>query len=324
MKKILSYLLFVIIGFSFCLILLQQGLFKEEIANSKEIRSGNFKYINPLLECESDEGFEKEKRPSKEKIEEIVSTSIEKGKAEHVSVYFRDLNNGPWFGINEREVFSPASLFKVPIMMTLYSIAEDDEEILKKEVEYKGDEDFVLIPQNYKPDIALEKGKKYSLEELAKRMIVYSDNLALYELVYAFDEKAVKELKNLHSFLGIKSGEEQETVSIKNYASFFRVLFNASYLNMEYSEKALELLAQVPFENGLRAGVPSDITIAHKFGERKNGAKQLHDCGIIYYPNRPYLLCVMTRGSNFSSLEETIGEISKAVFEDMKEKYPRN
>jgi len=28
---------------------------------------------------------------------------------------------------------------------------------------------------------------------------------------------------------------------------------------------------------------------------------QLHDCGIVYYPETPYLLCVMTKGWNFET-----------------------
>jgi hypothetical protein len=38
-----------------------------------------------------------------------------------------------------------------------------------------------------------------------------------------------------------------------DYASFFRVLFNASYLNRKDSEKALALLTKVAFRDGLIA-----------------------------------------------------------------------
>jgi hypothetical protein len=56
------------------------------------------------------------------------------------------------------------------------------------------------------------------------------------------------------------------------------------------------------YNDGLKAGIPANIELAHKFGERgiigMNGReqKQLHDCGIIYYPKHPYILCIMTRG----------------------------
>lgn len=70
-------------------------------------------------------------------------------------------------------------------------------------------------------------------------------------------------------------------------------------------------------EKALTAGIPNNYEISHKFGERQylsTGEKQLHDCGIIYIPKKPYLLCVMTRGKNFDDLANTIKLISKTVF----------
>ena len=77
-----------------------------------------------------------------------------------------------------------------------------------------------------------------------------------------------------------------------------------------------EALAQSDFNDGLRRGVPSSIAVAHKFGERflESGERHLHDCGIIYHPTNPYLLCVMTRGTDFDALSALIGDISKEVF----------
>ena len=87
------------------------------------------------------------------------------------------------------------------------------------------------------------------------------------------------------------------------------------------SEKALSYMSEVDFKQGLVAGVPGGIAIAHKFGEKTVGAsgeiKQLHDCGIVYYPNNPYLLCVMSRGDSFEYLDDTIREISHIVYEEV-------
>ena len=62
--------------------------------------------------------------------------------------------------------------------------------------------------------------------------------------------------------------------------------------------------------------------MAHKFGENTDidlttGTqvdKELHDCGIVYVPQKPYLLCVMTRGQDFNSLTNVISSISKIVY----------
>src|SRR5262249_32692831 len=116
----------------------------------------------------------------------------------------------------------------------------------------------------------------------------------------------------------------------KVYALFFRILYNASYLNKEDSEQALKLLSQATFKDGLIAGVDDGITVAHKFGEYAAkdasgndvpGTDELHDCGIVYAPGHPYLLCVMTRGNQLTSLTTMVAQVSQIVFQAAKNGY---
>jgi hypothetical protein len=88
------------------------------------------------------------------------------------------------------------------------------------------------------------------------------------------------------------------------------------------SEKALAYLARTDYRKGLVAGVPPTIAVAHKFGLRRmNEMKQLHDCGIVYYPDHPYLLCVMTSGPVPDYLDTTIADISRFIFEAVDRQY---
>ena len=65
--------------------------------------------------------------------------------------------------------------------------------------------------------------------------------------------------------------------------------------------------------------MPAKTEIAHKFGAYARGASyEMHDCGIIYAGDNPYILCVMTRGSNFDDLSDAIGQISKTIYEEVK------
>jgi len=65
--------------------------------------------------------------------------------------------------------------------------------------------------------------------------------------------------------------------------------------------------------------VPKEVRVAHKFGELglPNGEKQLHDCGIIYYPGNPYLLCVMSKGKDSQKLSGIIQTISSMVYKEV-------
>jgi hypothetical protein len=92
------------------------------------------------------------------------------------------------------------------------------------------------------------------------------------------------------------------------------------------SEKALQIMTHAEFKDGILAGVPKDIIVAHKFGERmlpESDDKQIHDCGIVYYPRHPYLLCVMTRGKDFTSLKSTLATISRVVFTEVEQQLKK-
>jgi beta-lactamase class A len=81
------------------------------------------------------------------------------------------------------------------------------------------------------------------------------------------------------------------------------------------------------YKNGLTAGMPENIKVAHKYGYRAFNAadqraeQELHDCGIIYYPNHPYFLCVMTKGNNYDNLQAVIQNVSRLAYEEMAQKY---
>jgi beta-lactamase class A len=123
----------------------------------------------------------------------------------------------------------------------------------------------------------------------------------------------------------IESNVHKYDMSVRTYSSFFRILYNASYLTPNMSEKALELLSQTTYGFGIKDGVPKGITVARKFGERSftSDSHQLHDCGIVYYPSHPYLLCVMSRGQNMETLKEVIQETSSKIYTDLDTRYKK-
>jgi hypothetical protein len=107
----------------------------------------------------------------------------------------------------------------------------------------------------------------------------------------------------------------------------FAFFNNVTYLSSEYSERALKLLSETTYLNGLVAGVPKGVTVAHKFGEHVFSAKgvatgvELSDCGIVYYPAHPYLLCVMTSVKDEVTAATIIANISKVTYSAVDMKY---
>ena len=288
---------------------------------TKIIRASQNGYINPLLEYEiSDKLYGGELKNFDEEIGTLVKQKIKSGQAQEVSVYFRSLNNGPWFGINQDVHYFPASLLKVPVMLTFLKLADTDSTILKKKITYnQSDKDLIDFdnPLYFKPKETIKVEETYTVEELLKKMIIYSDNLSKNLLILNLPD--TDKLLHVYTDLGLISEPElnsqKDSLSVHDYATFYRILYNATYLSKDMSKMALALLVRSDFKDGLGAKLPINIEIAHKFGEYAHDTvKQLHDCGIVYYPKSPYILCIMTRGSSFPDLEQTIQDISFTVY----------
>ncbi|TSA46397.1 serine hydrolase, partial [bacterium] len=264
-------------------------------------------------------------QPLHGRLQELVSTEIKNNSAEKISVYYRDLISGQWIGINENEKYPPASLVKVPLLLAYYKSAEYNPEILNEKILYDSKTDLDANQELLKPPTPLEPGEKYRVTDLLFRMIAYSGNNS-HALLNAFINPDLQ--KQVYSDLKVEFPElygngTEESFTARSFTTFFRILYNATYLNQEMSEKALELLSQTTFSSGLVAGVPDKINVAHKFGERtvhlnSTGEvmyRELHDCGIIYNAKHPYSLCVMTKGKEFDNLKDVIRKISVEVYD---------
>jgi beta-lactamase class A len=323
-----KYCLFFTAGLA-CGYLLWNGNDLNTLSRGEETRlAGSYKFTNPLLSCEvaGDKVEFPELKNFKYKIENILSSETKDGNIQQAAIYFRDLNNGMWIGINEKEDYAPGSLLKVPLMMLYYHKIDHDPALAAKELTYTGEKDENSV-EYYKPSSVMDAGKSYSVDELVRRMIVYSDNNAMGLLISnVSQDEFVEAYTDLGIIIpGVK--EIGDLVSVKNYAAVFRMLYNASYLSREMSEKALKLLSEVEFKEALAAGLPQNVAISHKFGEKMSGengsVKQIHDCGIVYLPIKPYLLCVMTKGQDPAVLSRTIARVSKIVYEDIDSQVKR-
>ncbi len=293
------------------------------------LKNTGYRFIDPMITCDiGPESSFPELVPTKKALNDIVSQAIRSGRANHVSVYLRSSKVGRWFEINGDTTYAPASLLKVLIMMAYFKEASDAPAILEKMIPFEG-ESGAGVEKAQAETPQLQIGKQYSIEKIIEQMIIYSDNGALNTLVDNFDEKTLDDLKQIFSDLNIPSVLTQDesklnVMSVSSYSMIFRVLFNASYLDREYSERALELLSRTNYTDGIVKGVPPNLPVAHKFGVKNlpadatgNPVSELHDCGIVYYPNRPYLLCVMTEGNDLDALQSLIQDISKAAYQNL-------
>lgn len=310
---LLAFLLIVFFAFGFYF----GKNYEKKGTNSLSITRSRLKTLtNPLLDCEV---FETNLNSKTNLIKKNVEKIIENHSSDvsDVSVYYRDLNNGPWFGINEKDQFAPASLLKVPVMMAYLKMAEENPLILSQKINYSGNHDlYENLPQKE----TLTQGATYTIDNLIYRMIALSDNLAFELLLKNIPEANIQ---RVHEELGIIYPDvktPEDYISVKSYAGLFRVLYNSTYLSRTMSEKALQYLQKTDFHLGIQAGIPQNTLSALKYGIRnidQDNLMQIHDCGVVYHAKNPYLLCVMTKGNDREKLVEVIKNISKTIYESI-------
>ncbi len=292
----------------------KNALDQYRVCEDKVIRNKNYKFTSPILyienECESPS-----LNPLKSSLQNVIDQYIANQKIHTASIFLKKFNTNESLLINNNEKYAPGSLLKISIMIAILKMSEKDNELLNKKIT------FIQTSKNNKVQTivsnSIKIGQSYSIKELLKYMIVYSDNNAASLIAKNIDGNIIK---SLFSDIGLNVPDLNSNdlfLNINELSFFMRVIYNGSYLTNANSEFALELLSHGDYKNGLLKDIPSDIIVAHKFGESGNEVeKQLHETGIIYANNNPYLITVMTKGNNRDELAYFISEISKIVYQN--------
>lgn len=282
--------------------------------------NSDYHYIKPLLTYDfSNVKNFTENQLLNTQLTAYIQDQIKQGNATDISMYSRDLATGSWVSVSENQTYHPASMLKVVIMAAYFKEAEEDATLLQKQLLYTA-----AIDKQQSTDIDFDQptnmvvGKSYDVEHLIENMIINSDNGAETLLYDNIDQNS---LNNIYTDLGLPSPENQTdyTISAKQYALLLRAIYNGTYLSQQYSEKALSIMSQSTYKNGIIAGLPSGVVAAQKYGEHVNGipgnvqSVELHNCGIVYGKDA-YTICVMTKGQSLDKLANIIKNISQMTY----------
>ena len=256
----------------------------------------------------------------KKEIEKIIS-QVEGS----VCINFYDLNKNNVFSINGDKKVLSASMIKLLILA----------ELMKKISENKFSlSDTIMIVDSMKTGgdgvlKELNTGHHFTLKELATLMIIVSDNQATNILIDFLGMENInqlgKELRLKKTFLGRKMMDiEARKNGYDNYtcaddiSSLLKLIYQEKLINEEASQLMLDILLRQQQGERLQRYLPSDIKIAHKCGDLDNLE---NDGGIIWIGNKAYILVVLTSGMPNLQCKQTIGKISKFVYDKMEEQF---
>lgn len=231
------------------------------------------------------------------------------------SIYFQYLPTGSSIGINSNQALIGASLLKTPLAINLYKAAEDGKINLDSNVTLKKEWLDSSFGDLYKKGA----GYQLTLRDAVHIMLRDSDNTAALA-IYNTLAKIVPIDQILLSFVDAQySTNKDKTIQIGagSYSKIMQCLYFACYLTPNDSQQILQYLVESPYNNRLKLYLPDNLVVAHKIGEYDGKTQKIQsDCGIIYMPNRNYLLCVLLTGEDPVASNQ-IASISQIVYNYM-------
>lgn len=225
-----------------------------------------------------------------------------------LSVYIETLNSGSNLSVNKDLRVWPASLAKLPLAMAIMNKVEDGNMRLAEMITITPDDIDGRSGTLYQT----LPGTAYSVDQLLTALLEESDNTAQHALLRQITPADMQDLID-HTGLD-QLADPSGKISSKEYTKFLRALYTSSYLSHDDSEKLLSLLAKATFRDFLSQGVPDSITFCHKYGEDLDN-KIFIDSGIVYLPNRPYMITVMVQGTDRDTAKSVMNSISAVTYQ---------
>jgi beta-lactamase class A len=267
-----------------------------------------------------------------DRVEEIITRTHDA----NIAVAYLHLGTGASYFHDEMVSFHAASTMKVPVMMALFAAVENGSMKLDQPIQIRNEfqsivdgTPFSLDPkEDGDPDLYEALGRTRPLEELIRRMITRSSNLATNLLIEKIGASTVNDLMRRIGALDLRvlRGVEDEKafkaglnnrVTAKDLAIALRALLPDAPdpLFSEASRaKMIEILKAQEFNEKIPASLPQGTPIAHKTGDI-TGIH--HDAAIVFPPGKsPYILVVLTSGiADEKVADQLIAQISRVVWE---------
>ncbi len=220
-----------------------------------------------------------------------------------LAVAITDLVSGQKIMMHADEMMPTASTIKIAVLAELYHQAQEAQ---TGKSGAKLDDAYVVNAKDLVPDSDIMGGltpgvTRLTLRDVATMMIAVSDNSATnvlidrvgMENVNAFmDSLGFRNIRLRRKMMDVAAAKQgrENVASPADLAGLLAAIYQGRVFNKEFTADFLKMLSthkDSPFHRSL----PEDVRIADKTGELE---AVRNDCGIIWAPNRPFILCAMT------------------------------
>ncbi|HEY8416162.1 MAG TPA: serine hydrolase [Thermaerobacter sp.] len=234
------------------------------------------------------------------------------GRPQSFGIYFKDLQTGATWGINERAQIHAASTIKVPLVLYVNrqvaaGKARMDDRVVFRPEDVTGGAG-ILQRDGY-------PSASYSLRVLTNLSITISDNVTTNMLFRHFGKDDVgRFMRELGGEVIFPGGRRISTA--RDMGIYVEAVLDFARRHPLLGARILDDMAHSIFHVGLPGMLPDDVLVAHKEGDIEGVA---NDVGIVF-SSRPFILSILSE--NVPDIDrgfEDIARISKIVY-DYQEK----
>jgi len=215
-----------------------------------------------------------------------------------MGVAIEDLASGQTFFLHADDVFPQASSIKIAVLAELYRQAQQGKLKLTDLYTVQASD---LVADSYIMNGLTPGITRITLRDLATMMVAVSDNSATNVLIervgmenvnVLLDSLGLTHTRLRRKMMDLKAaGEGRENVSTPHeMMSLLEDLYRGKVLNREMTDDFFKVLS-TPKDSWIPRDLPDDLKMANKPGALE-GVR--NDSGVIFVPNRPYVICVMT------------------------------
>ncbi len=245
------------------------------------------------------------------RVREFIET-----RPQTFGIYFKDLQTGATWGINEREPIHAASTIKVPLVLYVNHQVAAGRARMDDRIVYEPDRDLTggagILQRDGFP------GKSYSLRVLTNLSITISDNVTTNMLFRHFGKDNVGEfMRRLGGEVIFPGGRRISTA--RDMGIYVEAVLDFARQHPLLGGRMLDDMGHAIFHVGLPGELPPDVFVAHKEGDIEGVAD---DVGIVF-GRRPFVLAVLSKGvDNIDQGFEDIARISKIVYDFQEQLGP--
>lgn len=300
-------LFFIIIGFGLCILfikLIPKTPIISPLATNDEQMGTTTKTTSSVFSV-----FSKKKDPDelKKQLKEAIGLNWK-----NYSILIEDTNSDFEVDISKEEIFTAASINKIPILAALYTKVQTGKINLDDVITLQSEDIQDYGTGSIRYD---SPGTTYTIKTLAKLMMQQSDNTAAYILgnhIVGMD--TIQQL--LIDWKMSQTDMTNNKTSNADVALLMKKIYQGNIANVANTKEMLSFFKDGDFDDRIPGDLPKEVEVYHKIGTEIG---IMHDVGIIVGPTTKYYIGIMVSDvTDETATTALMAKVSKIAYDYMK------